>query len=273
MADVQYGDFEAGSSRYYRKSLAKLQECVDFFNSNNPLFVIQLGDFIESDAASYGPVLSIYNQLSMDHYHVLGNHDYEVRDTPRDKVGSILGMKDAYYDFAYKGWRFVVLNSSDISKYGTEPGSRDNKLAHQMLTKLKKSGAINAKSWNGGLGPEQKAWLAETLAAACLLQEKVIIFCHHPVYPSNIHNLWNDQEIISIIESYDCVVGYINGHNHGGNYGTKNGVHYLTLHGMVETKEINAYAMIEVYAEHLKVVGYGREPYRILGFNHSSIPE
>lgn len=273
VADVQYGDFKPGSSRYYRNSLAKLQKCVDHFNSNKPLFVIQLGDFIESADASYRPVLSIYNQLGMPHYHVLGNHDCEVKDTPKDKVTSILGLKNAYYDFAYNGWRFVVLNSNDISTYGTVPGSRKNILAHQMLEKLTSSGAINAQSWNGALGPKQKAWFAETLAAACRLHEKVIIFCHHPVYPSNAHNLWNDHEIIGIIESYDCVFAYMNGHNHAGNYGTKNGVHYLTLHGMVETKGISSYAMIEVYADHLKVVGYGREPRRILKFNHSRIPE
>jgi len=273
VADVQYGDFRPGSSRYYRNSLAKLQQCVDHFNSNKPLFVFLLGDFIESDDASYRTILSIYNQLKMPHYHVLGNHDYAVKDTPKDKVASIFGLKDAYYDFTYNGWRFVVLNSNDISTYGTVPGSRKNILAHQMLEKLTSSGAINAQSWNGALGPKQKAWLAETLAAACRLHEKVIIFCHHPVYPPNNHNLWNDHEIISIIESYACVVAYMNGHNHAGNYEINNSVHHLTLHGMVETEKSSAYAMIEVYADHLKVVGYGREPCRILKFNHSRIPE
>ena len=264
LADIQYGDFDAKPSRYYRKSLGKLQECVDQFNSSKLLFTIQLGDFIESDQASYPLVFSIYNQLKMSRYHVLGNHDFAVEDVSADKISSTFGLKKDYYDFAHDGWRFIVLNSNDISTYANPPGSEKDLFAEQMFEKFKSTGAVNTHEWNGDLSETQKKWLTETLADASCSSEKVVIFCHQPVYPVNAHNVWSDTEVIRIIESYDCVVAYINGHNHQGNYGIKDGVHYLTLHGMVETESTNAYAIIEVYEDHLKVVGYGREPSRVL---------
>ena len=262
LADVQYCDFDPRGKRYYRNSLNKLQKCVNDFNVKDLTFAIQLGDFIDSNHASFAPSLSVYNQLNMPHYHVLGNHDFEV-DAPQE-VSSVFGLEKGYYYFAYNGWRFVVLNSNDISTYSNLPESDKNDTAQEMLKKLKSTGAINAYSWNGAVGDEQKAWLTKTLDHAERSGEKAIVFTHHPIYPKDPHNLWNDTELISIMESSNAVVACISGHNHLGNYGNKNGIHYLTLKGMVETKSSSAYAIIEVYWDHLKVVGYGREPSRIL---------
>ena len=90
-----------------------------------------------------------------------------------------------------------------------------------------------------------------------------MIFCHFPVYPQNIHNLWNDEEIVRLLSQYSCVKAYINGHHHEGNYGKKNGIHYLTLKGMVDTEQ-NACATVRVYHDRLEVEGYGREANRIM---------
>ncbi len=56
---------------------------------------------------------------------------------------------------------------------------------------------------------------------------------------------------------------YINGHNHKGDYGIKNGIHFLTLKGMVET-EINAYSIISIHHNRLIINGHGRETDRSL---------
>jgi len=108
--------------------------------------------------------------------------------------------------------------------------------------------------------------LEDNLKQASLLEEKVILFCHFPVYPSREENLWNDVELIPLLESYSCVVAFFSGHYHAGNYAKKRGIHYLTFQGMVETEKENAYSIIEVYSDHLKVSGFGREPNRILTF-------
>jgi hypothetical protein len=59
------------------------------------------------------------------------------------------------------------------------------------------------------------------------------------------------------------VAAYVNGHNHAGNYGQRDGIHYLTLKGMVDTEQ-TSYAVIEIYADRLVVKGFGREKEREL---------
>ena len=85
-----------------------------------------------------------------------------------------------------------------------------------------------------------------------------MLYCHFPVYPKNVHNLWNAKEIIEIIEANSCVKAYINGHNHSGNYGKKKGVHYVTMKGMVDTKD-TSYAVVTVSKTQLTIKGFGRE--------------
>jgi len=106
-------------------------------------------------------------------------------------------------------------------------------------------------------------WLHRVLEKATANKEKVIIFCHFPVYPENVHNLWNAGELIQVIENYSCVRAYMSGHNHDGNYGMKNGVHYLTMKGMVDTEQ-NSYSVVNVYKDRLEIQGFGREKDRVL---------
>ena len=90
-----------------------------------------------------------------------------------------------------------------------------------------------------------------------------MLFCHFPVHPKNNHNLWNDDALTALLARYPCVAAYVNGHNHAGNYGKRDGIHYLTLKGMVDTEQ-TSYAVIEIYADRLVVKGFGRETNRDL---------
>jgi manganese-dependent ADP-ribose/CDP-alcohol diphosphatase len=266
VADVQYGDCDPVGSRYYRASLKKLAECVREFNARKVDFAIQLGDLIEQDFAAFEPVLEIWNCLDMPKYHVLGNHDLSgVEDQQKNAVVAKLGMKSRYYSFKVKGWRFIVLDGNDVSVLGVFPreGNPRYEEGLAMQKRAAEMNKANAPDWNGGIGSLHRAWLQAELRKAASEGEKVVVFCHFPVFPPNVHNLWNDDEVLEVIESNRCVAAYVNGHNHAGNDGEKNGVHFLTLKGMCETEE-NAYAIIEVCADHLKIVGYGRERSRVL---------
>jgi len=83
------------------------------------------------------------------------------------------------------------------------------------------------------------------------------------VYPPDVHILWNAEEVIEVIEAFPCVKAYINGHNHKGGYGTKEGIHHLTIKGMVDTEQ-TAYAVVRVSEGRLELTGYGREESRIM---------
>jgi hypothetical protein len=92
------------------------------------------------------------------------------------------------------------------------------------------------------------------------------VFAHHPVFPDNIDNLWNADRVLAIVERYSCVVAWFNGHNHAGNFGMHSGVPFITLHGMVETADTNAFATASLHDDRIVITGHGREPSREILF-------
>ena len=263
-ADVQYAEYEPEIGRYFRDSAAKLAQCVDKFNLKELAFIVQLGDLIDSDFANFDKMLSVLGRLKTPIYHILGNHDFAVSPEQKPKVPEKLGLKNRYYDFTHQNWRFVVLDSGDISFYANDPESAKYKKAEKIYNQLADSHAPNAETWNGGIDIDQIAWLKRTLGDASVNGQNVIVFCHAPFYPQTRYNLWNDAELVETFESFDCVTACISGHNHHGNYSQKKGIHYLTLCAMVETPDENAYAIIEAYPDRLKVIGFGAVPARTL---------
>lgn len=258
IADCQYAD-QAETTRKYRQSVQKLTDCVAALNQRELAFVVHLGDFIDKDWKSFDAVSPIFDRLKAPGYHVLGNHDFSVADEKKKNVPARLKMKSRYYDFTHGGFRFIVLDGNDISLIAYPKGSDAYKRAAAFHRALKRP----SPTWNGALGDAQVKWLETTLAKADKAGEKAVLFCHFPIYPANNHNLWNDTKVAQIIDRHKSVVAYINGHNHAGNYGQQNGVHYLTLKGMVDTTE-SAYSVIEVYRDRLEVVGFGRQERRTL---------
>ena len=259
IADCQYCSVQGTGVRKYSISHNKLENCVAHFNTMELEYVVHLGDFIDRDFESFDIVGPIYNQLIMPKYHVLGNHDFSVPDEKKKDVVGKMGLPSKYYDFVVKGWRFIVLDGNDISFHAYPENSDESKKASAYYEEHQ----IKSPKWNGAIGSTQMNWLRAALDKALKNGENVVLYCHFPIYPENVHNLWNASEIIELIESYPCVKAYINGHNHAGNYGMKEGIHYLTLMGMVDTDQ-TSYAIINVYENHLNVVGYGREENRIL---------
>jgi predicted phosphodiesterase len=259
IADCQYCSGPNRGSRHYSSSTRKLRECVQELNQHDLKYVVHLGDFIDRDYDSFDKVLPIYQSLKMPAYHALGNHDFDVADKWKAKVPERMGMKSKYYDFSIDDWRFIVLDGNDVSFHAYSKDSSEYREAEVYYRENK----IRSPKWNGAMGKKQVTWMRKILEGAEEKGEKVILYCHFPVYPADPHNLWNAEEVISILEEFSCVKAYINGHNHKGKYGQKDGIHYLTLKGMVET-EGNAYSIISVYQDELKVKGYGRETDRSL---------
>ncbi len=259
IADCQYCKKPSTGVRKYSMSVKKLQDCVNDLNGQDLKFAVHLGDFIDRDFESFGVVMPIFDQLKMPGYHVLGNHDFSVADDLKKTVPATLGLPSRYYHYLVNGWRYVVLDGNDVSFHAYSKDSAGYRRAGDYY----KEKGLKSPKWNGAIGDEQMAWLQDTLKGAEKDNEKVILFCHFPVYPKNGHNLWNDDEVIAMLEKFDCVKAYINGHNHKGGYGLKGGIHYLTLKGMVDTTE-SSYAVITLDESNIVVKGYGREQDRVL---------
>ncbi len=56
------------------------------------------------------------------------------------------------------------------------------------------------------------------------------------------------------------MIAYFNGHNHAGNYVERDGIHYVNFHGMVDTPDSSAFAIVEIAGDRLEIQGFGREP-------------
>ena len=259
IADPQYANKPTQGIRYYKESLWKLEEAIDTFNCKNVDIVQSLGDIIDGKWNSYDDILPIYNKLNPDikSYQLLGNHDFSVDSTHLSGLLEKLSMPDYYYSYSEKDWRFIVLDATDYSYFS-------NPLHHHDINKVNSyyentTGESNKRLWNGAIGKEQQAWLKQELDSANLLNQKIILFSHLPIRPKrNSHNLWNDYEIVDIVENNSNVVAYINGHNHSGNYIFKNGIHYITISGMVDTMT-NSYGILEIYKDKLILRGYGNQ--------------
>lgn len=240
IADIQYADKEHSGTRYYRTSEQRLQECVDELNRHDLAFTIQLGDLIdgndtpEATLADLDHIMDIHGSLTMPTYHVIGNHCLTAGE---EALHQKLKLDAFYYDFAIPeapGWRFVVLDGND-GGYGM--------IAEAQLT-----------------------WLEARLSEASAQQEKVIIFCHYALLKdaAPAHRMKESQPVLQIINASGCVVAYFAGHQHTGGYAYQNGIHHITVKGMVEAPEQNAYAILEVHSGQIIEKGYGAEPSREL---------
>jgi len=255
IADCQYCDEVGTGQRKYDQSPDKLRESVNELNKFDLDFTMHLGDFIDKNWASYDTILPIYNDLKDPHYFTLGNHDFSVADSLKGKVLEKLNMKDPYYDLVINKWRFIILNGNDISLYAYPKTSSNYTEAEDYRKTLKREVPV----WSGAVGSSQLSWLKKKLDLASEQNENVALFCHFPINAENpSHNLWNAEEVLSLIEGYPQVKAYINGHNHAGGYDPKDGIHHLTMKGMVDT-DSTAYGIVNVFENRLELKGYGRQ--------------
>jgi 3',5'-cyclic AMP phosphodiesterase CpdA len=242
VADLQYADKEPGGTRFYRESPAKLRSVAADLNHAQPAFVIHLGDLTDGQPTPEQckrDVVTIAAALKMvtaPWKQVLGNHDAKAG---RNCMAEVLDFKQFHYEFTQPGlagWRFVVLDGNDAG-YGV-------------------------------FSAQQLDWFRGVLAQAKARQERVLCFCHYPLIKEmdKGHVAAKPAPVMKILEESGCVVAWMAGHDHSGGHVLRNGIHHLTLRGMIETKDTPAAAIIRLFPDHLSITGYGREPSRELPF-------
>jgi len=258
IADLQYCDAIPFKNRFYRNSIDKLKSTLNTINERKLDFVVNLGDIIDRDWTSYERILPVFNNFQSPVYHVLGNHDYEVCEDQKALVPSKIGTQ-RYYHFSHHNWRFIVLDGNEISTFANLPGSDNFLQAEKWLLKMEKEQKINGKFWNGGVGEKQMFWLKSILEQAEQNHEKVIIFCHYPIFPPDKHNLLDNELLLTLLKNYKSVKMWINGHNHKGNYGLFEDIHFVNVKGMVEGENDVAWSIFNLYENEISIKGYGTE--------------
>lgn len=267
LADVQYADKPTAGRRDYRQSLEKLRAAAALLAPRQPAFTIHLGDLIDSGDANAAAIAPLYNRLPGRRYLVLGNHDFF---GPRSAVLRRFHLKRGFYSFRVSGWRFIVLDGMEVSVRGGWPDdSPQARLAAGMLAGLKQRQAPNAHDWNGAAGPGQRAWLQDTLQQAARRGERSIVFCHFPTLPAACrpdHLLWDHQEVLQILDNSPSVAAYFCGHDHNGGYALSQGVHHVTLPGVVENDLDRCLKVAELSATDLTLSAPGGSLRQILSF-------
>ena len=262
VSDPQFADIDPRNTRFYRQSIGKLAEAVEHFNGLDLKWCVNVGDLIDSRWESFDEVLKPLAKSRHQFHHLLGNHDFEVPDAFKERVPKRLGLKHRYYSLWVDGFCLVMLDTTDVSPYTHEESSKESSGATAEWKRFAATGAINAQRWNGAVGERQLEWFEDTCHKAARARGKVIVFAHHPVYPASNHCEWNADALLKVVERNRNVVAWINGHNHAGAFGVHAEVPFITLKGMVETKDTNAFAVAHLHPDRLELVGHGREPSR-----------
>lgn len=262
LTDVQYADANPQGERHYRESIPKLKDAVNDLAKEKLPFSLHLGDVIDRDFSSFAAVLPLLEGLGHPVRHLLGNHDYSIKDAEKAKVLQTLGMAADYYSFISSGVRFVMLDTNDVSTYKHQEGSPDDLAAEKFMRELSASSPKNAKPWNGGVSATQLAWLEKELAAADAAKEPVLVCGHHPLLAEEGHHAWNNREILAVIESHPSARAYLCGHNHAGGQVIQNGIPYLTLKSVLHQPDVTAYSVMRLFKDRLVIEGRGREKSR-----------
>ena len=216
LTDLHYADKEAKGSRFYRETLDKLAVAKAQLKSEQPDFLVELGDLVDAadsvevELGYLHRVNDLLASICPQRHYVLGNHC--VHTLTKDEFLGAVGQRRSYYSFDQGEFHFVVLDScfrGDGKPYGrknfewTDP----NVPAHELQ------------------------WLKDGLAANT---KKTVVFAHQRLDVSNNHGVKNAMAVRRILEESGDVLAVIQGHSHKNDLKTINGIHYCTLVAMVE---------------------------------------
>ncbi len=230
VTDLHYADKPPGGSRHYRKTLGKLEEAGRQFESDNPAFIVELGDLIDAadSVATERRYLNTINrefsQLCDQRHYVLGNHCVDTL-TKDEFLGSV-GQPKSYYSFDQGDYHFVVLDSCFRSD--GQPYQRKN------------------FTWTDANIPAAELdWLAADLKAT---NKHVIVFAHQRLDLDNHYAVKNSAAVRKTLETAGNVLAVFQGHSHRNDLNEIGGIHYCTLVAMVEgaTMENNGYSMMSL---------------------------
>ena len=256
VTDAHYADKEKWGTRFYRESVRKMRECIEFMNQRRVDFLIELGDFkdedtppLEHNTLKYlDTIEAVFQQADARRYHVLGNHDLDSLSKSQflSRIRNS-GFSRAlnYYSFDINGVHLIVLDAN----YRSDGLDYDH-------------GNFDWK--DSSLPPEQIRWLKKDLAAA---HGPVIVFVHQQLYGEDRFTVKNAAAVRTVLEESGQVLAVFQGHHHSGGYELINRIHYYTLKALVDGggAENNAYAVVDVNADNsLVITGYRRAESRDL---------
>lgn len=248
VTDLHYADKPNAGSRYYRDSVAKLEQCVTTLNEKKLAFTIQGGDFIDkapdkpTELRYLKTIRETFDEYKGEKHFVLGNHDLATLSKSEflDNCGATIS--DSFYSFDKAGFHFVVLDANFLE--GGKPYD---------------SGNYNwTDTW---IHSTQREWLADDLKLAT--DRKTIVFVHQNLHDEkDPHGIKNAPLSRTVLEEAGNVLAVFQGHDHRGAYKQINGIHYLVLKALVEGPALknNSYGVVAIdTGNKISIDGFGRQ--------------
>jgi hypothetical protein len=92
-------------------------------------------------------------------------------------------MPDRYFvAVAQQGFRFIVLDGTDITVKDGGPDDSSYQQAQAWLAAHPREQFPHAWPWNAAIGSEQLLWLEKQLEACRQAKEKAVLFCHYALF-------------------------------------------------------------------------------------------
>lgn len=243
VTDLHYTDLHDGvDGRQHDLSLEKLKQAVK--DAADCDFIMNLGDTADG-FAGHRPqtellleVRDVLRATGLPVYSIIGNHDTSMK---KEDFYPYLDMPDRYYAFDCGGYRCLVLDAC----------------LNDVREPLPKAEIQWDDCW---IDPAQIAWLRRELEQAA---DDVLIFTHVPFMLEekeieNPHLIRNRDEVMQLLSGSGKVRAVFSGHYHDGCFGMYGGIPYITFSAMVIGEE-NAYAVVDVTDDSVRVTGYGRQ--------------
>lgn len=179
-----------------------------------------------------------------------------------------------YYDFTLANYRFLMLDSFDVALHGRPP---DDPIVAQARACLDERNLHpDDRSWhtphgptyetrrfvayNGGIGEAQLQWMVKVLEDARQRQQYVLLCSHVPFDPRATQDylqVWNQHELLELIEQHHQIVATLHGHDHrGGHHEDENGVHHHVFEAILTAPdERSSHGLIELYSDRIEIRG------------------
>ena len=262
IGDCHYSAKENYSTRDCLGAKKRLVSIVNTLNECDLDFVFSLGDLGDGhDIGEVPEILDVFAGCKHIVKYAIGNHDL-CRRTEVEHA-EIVNMPAPMYDFSVNGFRFIVLNAFEISRY-----SRDEKEREAYWNFRKSNPDTPVQEWPGLFRESSWKLLEDMLDDASSKGEDVVILCHVPVLGLSclrelgetepLARLVEHEKMLALLDKYTNVRAYIAGHYHPGGLSVRNGVVHKTVRSICDFKE-ETYCLVTLDGESLKIRGRGME--------------
>jgi len=305
-ADAPSALSKMGVQRHYRASLEVLRAAVTAWSSSSEQLslLVNLGDAVDGRegagaAVALQLVATTLAQLQLPVHSVLGNHDlYHDGVTRTDWLThfavtpavSASSRDHAYYSVQpVPEVRLIFLDCYEVAVIGRAAEDARSQRAEALLALHNPRAVGNSRNdpsaltglqrrWvalNGAIGAEQLHWLREELLTSRRSVQRVLIFSHVPLHPqaqstmcAGMCVVWDYQEVLELLKAFSDVVGAcFAGHDHSGGQASENGIHFVTLQGVIESGVgVATFAELKLYRRKALLRGHGRILSRELHF-------